>query len=138
LLFYTPIGKISIVSIRYIVNKVIFMDGKNLRTILSENIKLFRGNHGWSQADLAEKADISINFLSGIERCAKWPYPETLVKIAKALKIEEYELFRQNKAIIDDTSILIDRLVGDITLSVKESIEKTYRRYRSKKVTVIG
>jgi Predicted transcriptional regulators len=114
------------------------MDGKNLRTILSKNIKLFRGNHGWSQADLAEKADISINFLSSIERCTKWPYPETIVKIAKALKIEEYELFRHNKDKIDETSILLDRLVGDISLSVKESIEKTYRRYRNKKVTVNG
>jgi transcriptional regulator with XRE-family HTH domain len=114
------------------------MDGKNLRTILSKNIKFFRGNHGWSQADLAEKADISINFLSSIERCTKWPYPETIVKIAKALKIEEYELFRYNKDKIDDISIFLDRLVGDISLSVKESIEKTYRRYRNKKITVIG
>jgi transcriptional regulator with XRE-family HTH domain len=111
------------------------MDGKNLRTILSNNIRLFRQNHGWSQADLAEKADISINFLSSIERCVKWPYPDTLVKIAKALKIDEFELFRHNKAIIDDTSTIIDRLVGDISLSVKESIEKTYRRYRGKKIT---
>jgi len=106
------------------------MDGKNLRIILSNNIRLFRRNHGWSQADLAEKADISITFLSSIERCVKWPYPDTLVKIAKALKIEEFELFRREKAITDDISILIDRLVGDISVSVKESIEKTYRRHR--------
>jgi len=54
-------------------------------------------------------------------------------KIAKALKVEEFELFRREKAITDDTSTLIDRLVGDISVSVKESIEKTYRRYRNKK-----
>jgi transcriptional regulator with XRE-family HTH domain len=109
------------------------MNGKELRNILSNNIKLYRRNHGWSQADLAEKADISITFLSSIERCVKWPYPDTLVRIAKALKIEEFELFRRNNAIIDDTSVLIDRLVTDISVSVKDSIEKTYRRYRSKK-----
>jgi transcriptional regulator with XRE-family HTH domain len=109
------------------------MEGKDLRTILSDNIKLFRRNHGWSQADLAERADISITFLSSIERCTKWPYPDTLVKIAKALKIEEFELFRHNKAIIDDSSTIIDRLVMDISVSVKDSIEKTYHRYRGKK-----
>jgi len=109
------------------------MNGKELRNILSNNIKQYRRNHGWSQADLAEKADISITFLSSIERCVKWPYPDTLVKIAKALKIDEFELFRRNNAIIDDTSILIDRLVTDISVSVKDSIEKTYRRYRGKK-----
>jgi transcriptional regulator with XRE-family HTH domain len=108
------------------------MEGKDLRTILSSNIRHFRHNHGWSQADLAEKADISITFLSSIERCVKWPYPDTIVRIAKALKIDEFELFRHNKTIIDDTSILIDRLVGDISVSVRESIEKTYRRYRKK------
>jgi transcriptional regulator with XRE-family HTH domain len=112
------------------------MDGKKLRTILSNNIKHFREKHGFSQADLAEKADISINFLSSIERGVKWPYPDTLMKIAKALKIEEFELFRQNKAVTDDTSILIDRLVEDISISVKESIEKTYRRYQNKKTKV--
>ncbi|MDR2717293.1 MAG: helix-turn-helix domain-containing protein [Treponema sp.] len=106
------------------------MNGKDLRAVLSNNIKLYRCNHGWSQADLAEKAEISITFLSSIERCVKWPYPDTLVKIAKALKIEEFELFRLNKAVTDDTSTLIERLVGDIALSVKDSIEKTYRRYR--------
>jgi len=108
------------------------MEGKNLRAILSSNIKLFRRNHGWSQADLAEKADISITFLSSIERCTKWPYPDTLVKIAKALKIEEFELFRQDKTIIDDTTALIDRLVTDISISVNDSIKKTYRQYGGK------
>ena len=108
------------------------MNGKELRNILSNNIKQYRSNHGWSQADLAEKADISITFLSSIERCVKWPYPDTLVRIAKALKIDEFELFRRNNAKIDDNSIFIDRLVEDISVSVKDSIEKTYRRYRGK------
>jgi len=108
------------------------MKGKDLRAILSNNIKLFRGHHGWSQAVLAEKADISITFLSSIERGVKWPYPETIVKIAKALKIEEFELFRQNKSIINDTATLIDRLVADISVSVSESIKKTHRQYKGK------
>jgi len=108
------------------------MEGKDLRAILSGNIKLYRTNHGWSQADLAEKADISINFLSNIERGIKWPYPETLVKLAQALGVEEFELFRKNKEMTDDTATLIDRLVTDISASVKESIEKTYKQYRNK------
>jgi len=109
------------------------MEGKDLRAILSSNIKLYRGHHGWSQADLAEKANISITFLSSIERGIKWPYPDTLIKLAKALKIEEFELFRKNKIIIDDTAVLIDRLVMDISMSVTSSIQKTYRQYRNKK-----
>ena len=111
------------------------MSGKDLRAILSKNIKLYRSYHGWSQADLAEKANISITFLSNIERGIKWPYPDTLVNIAKALNVEEFELFRREKAITNDTVILIDRLVADISISVTDSIEKTYRRYRNKKIS---
>ena len=109
------------------------MEGKKLRAILSNNIKLFRCQHGWSQADLAEKANISIAFLSSIERGKKWPYPDTLVKLAKALKVEEFELFKQNKPVSDETASLIDRLVMDISISVTNSIQKTHRQYRSKK-----
>jgi transcriptional regulator with XRE-family HTH domain len=83
---------------------------------------------------LAEKANISITFLSNIERGTKWPYPDTLVRIAKALKIEEFELFRKNKFKIDDKATLIDRLVNDIAVSVNNSIENTYCRYRKNKI----
>jgi transcriptional regulator with XRE-family HTH domain len=112
------------------------MNGNDLRAILSQNIKRYRGNHGWSQADLAEKANISITFLSNIERGNKWPYPDTLVKIAKALKVDEFELFRREKAITNDTAILIDRLVTDISISVNNSIKKTYRQYNGKSRTL--
>ena len=111
------------------------MTGNDLRAILSKNIKLHRGYHGLSQAELAEKANISITFLSSIERGTKWPYPDTIVKIAKALKVEEFELFQQKKPITDETTTLIDRLVTDISASITKSIEKTYRQYRGKKRT---
>jgi transcriptional regulator with XRE-family HTH domain len=108
------------------------MNGRDLRVILSQNIKRYRGNHGWSQADLAEKSNISITFLSSIERGVKWPYPDTLVKIARALKIEEFELFRREKALVNDTATLLDRLVTDISVSVNKKKKKTYRQYRGK------
>ena len=111
------------------------MNGSDLRAVLSQNIKIYRSHHGWSQADLAEKANISINFLSSIERGVKWPYPETIVKIAKALKIEEFELFKKEKPLTNETATLIDRIVTEISVAVDDSIKKTYRLYRGKKLT---
>jgi len=70
------------------------MTGTDLRRILSENIKLLRGQRSLSQIELAEKADISIPFLSNIERQNKWPHPDTLAKLAKALDVEVYALFQ--------------------------------------------
>ena len=49
--------------------------------------------------ELAEKANISITFLSNIERNNKWPYPETLVKLAKALDVEVQMLFQGEKSV---------------------------------------
>ena len=47
--------------------------------------------------ELAEKANISIPFLSNIERNNKWPYPDTLVKLAKALDVDVHTLFLEIK-----------------------------------------
>ena len=73
------------------------MTGIDLRQILSKNIKSLRSQRSLSQIELAEKADISIPFLSNIERSNKWPHPDTLVKIAKALDVEVYSLFQDKK-----------------------------------------
>jgi len=73
------------------------MKEADLRQILSKNLKSFRSQRSLSQSELAEKADISIPFLSNIERAKKWPYPETLVKLAKALDIEVFMLFQEKK-----------------------------------------
>ena len=72
------------------------MDGVNIRKILGQNIKSFREHRLWSQADLAANSDISIPFLSEIERGNKWPFPDTLGKIAKAFNVQTHELFRED------------------------------------------
>jgi len=71
------------------------MDGTEIRKTLARNIKSFREHRLWSQADLAENSDISIPFLSEIERGNKWPFPDTLGRIAKALNVQVRELFRE-------------------------------------------
>ncbi|MDR3337240.1 MAG: helix-turn-helix domain-containing protein [Treponema sp.] len=73
------------------------MDEQELRGILSSNIKRGRTRANMSQTALAEKLDISTNFLSDIERGKAWISPLTLVKIASALHIEPYELFKADE-----------------------------------------
>ena len=69
------------------------MTGEDVRITLAKNIKKYRAQKGMSQAALAEKADISLPFMSSIEQSSKWPYPGTLAKIADALEIEISDLF---------------------------------------------
>jgi transcriptional regulator with XRE-family HTH domain len=99
------------------------MTGADLRQILSKNIKSLRSQRSLSQIELAEKADISIPFLSNIERSNKWPHPETLVKIAKALDVEVYILFQEKfppqPANMKNT---LDKFKKDITVSLHKSV----------------
>jgi transcriptional regulator with XRE-family HTH domain len=70
------------------------MEEQELRGILSNNILRCRQRDNLSQMELAEKLDISANFLSNIEHCKNWVSPATLVKLATALNVEPYELFK--------------------------------------------
>ncbi|MDR0597872.1 MAG: helix-turn-helix domain-containing protein [Treponema sp.] len=70
------------------------MEVKEVRAILAKNLKLYRGLRAMSQAALAEKAGISIPFLSDIERGNKWPYMDTLINIANVLEVDVYELLK--------------------------------------------
>jgi len=71
------------------------VNGAEIRKTLARNIKSSREHRLWSQADLAANSGISIPFLSEIERGNKWPFPDTLGRIAKALNVQVRELFRE-------------------------------------------
>jgi transcriptional regulator with XRE-family HTH domain len=85
-----------------------------LRAILSQNIKRFRGYRNLSQADFAEKINISIPFMSDIENGKKWASPITLVKIADALGIEVYELLKPDSIIPDNAVNILEKYTADI------------------------
>jgi transcriptional regulator with XRE-family HTH domain len=101
------------------------MDEAGLRSIFSLNIKRFRGRKGLSQEKLAEKMEISTNYLSDIETGKGWVSPFSLVKMANALGIEVFELFKPSETIPESTVSLINGYLDDFSLSVKVSFEKS-------------
>jgi len=99
------------------------MTADDLRDILSKNIKTLRNRRSLSQIELAEKADISIPFLSNIERSNKWPHPETLVKIAKALEVDVFMLFLEKLPLHSDiVSDAITEFKKDISVSLHKTV----------------
>ena len=70
------------------------MTGLELKKIVWANIRRYREYRKWTQAQLAEKMGISINFLSDIENEKKWFSPVNMAKFAMVLNIEPYELFK--------------------------------------------
>jgi len=98
------------------------MEEKELRAILAENIRKFRNRRGWSQLLLSEKLDISANYLSSVETGKGWVSPLTLVKLAKILEIEVFELFKPPKTNITAQTEIADerikRFAKDLTLAL--------------------
>jgi transcriptional regulator with XRE-family HTH domain len=60
---------------------------------LGRNIKKARQNARLTQVEVAEKADIHVNYFARIERGEVNPSYEILESIAKALKVKSSEIF---------------------------------------------
>ena len=72
----------------------------NIRTLLAENMKKYRKIQNISQEKLAEKANSATNYIAMIENCKKFPSPEMLERIARALNVDTAELFTTNPVTI--------------------------------------
>jgi transcriptional regulator with XRE-family HTH domain len=119
----------AILSIRkddvFIIHKGRDMGGDRVRLILAGNLKLYRGRRKWSQADLAEKSGLSVVYLSDIERGNKWPYLDTLVKLADAFEMEVFELLKpqQQDAISADTAAIVAKYSEETIAIIEKSME---------------
>ena len=66
-----------------------------LWSIFCKNIKYFRYKRGFSQEHLGELSDLSARYISAIE-CGRYsPTIDTIERLASALGVEGYELFKQ-------------------------------------------
>jgi transcriptional regulator with XRE-family HTH domain len=103
------------------------MDEVGLRNLLSQNIKRYRQGKGWSQAKLAEEMGISTNYLSDIETKRGWVSPFSLIKLANALEIEVFELFKPQEAVSSDTIAIVNRCLDSFSESLKISFDKSLK-----------
>jgi transcriptional regulator with XRE-family HTH domain len=105
------------------------MNERELRQLLSANIKRYRNRRSWSQLQFAERLNISTNFLSDIETCKGWVSPLTLVKLAQTLDIEVYELFKPEQVPSDEVKNMVIKLTTDISITVNQSLENLRKQY---------
>jgi transcriptional regulator with XRE-family HTH domain len=66
----------------------------SLRTRFGAKLRKIRLSRGWTQEELAEKADISLNFLNLIERGQRAPSFDNLERLAKVLRVPVHTLFQ--------------------------------------------
>jgi transcriptional regulator with XRE-family HTH domain len=119
-------------KIKSILAKKVTADEQALKDILSGNLRKYRHRRNWSQFTLAAKTDISTNFMADIEAGNTWVSAQTLIKLAKALEIEVFELLKpqnedkdqQKKQKNDNNGVLLAQFSQDLTVVLQESMEK--------------
>ena len=68
-----------------------------IKKIFAQNLKNKRRISGYTQANLAEKVDVSTHHIAMIELARNFPAPELIDRIAAALEVEVFELFLNEK-----------------------------------------
>ena len=95
---------------------------EELRRILSNNIRTFRKDLHLTQEQLAENADISLSYLADIEHCKTWISDKTLMKLAKALHRQPFELLVESLENEEKTNL---HAISDIIYNEKKELLKT-------------
>ena len=95
---------------------------EELRRILSNNIRTFRKDLHLTQEQLAENADISLSYLADIEHCKTWISDKTLMKLAKALHRQPFELLVESLKNEEKTNL---HAISDIIYNEKKELLKT-------------
>ena len=93
------------------------MESQELRECLSLNLKKYRKIKGWSQFELAEKAEISEQTVNSIEGLRLWPSDKTLAKLANILEVEMYRLF------VPQTLAMQSETISELKHAVVKTVE---------------
>ena len=93
------------------------MESQELRECLSLNLKKYRKIKGWSQFELAEKAEISEQTVNSIEGLRLWPSDKTLSKLANVLEVEMYRLF------VSQTLAMQSETISELKHAVVKTVE---------------
>ena len=94
---------------------------QRLSTIFIKNLKEFRKKCGFTQAQLAEKVNVTSHYIGMLEMGRNFPATDLIERIAKALNIEMYELFVESHSPTKE----LEKLRHDIMIEIKKTITET-------------
>jgi transcriptional regulator with XRE-family HTH domain len=103
-----------------------------LREIFAKNLRENRKKCGFSQAKLAEMADVSTHHVAMIELARNFPTSDLMERLAVALDIEIYELFVVSHSPEEELEGLRQTLITDVRQTVEEAVENAFAK-RDKK-----
>ena len=104
------------------------IEGVNIRTLFAKNLKRLRGIANLSQVGLANEADLTHNFINDIENGKKWVSPESMAKLASALKAEPYQFFIADSKWNNNGAEMFSLYLNDF----ENSLERISEEYRNR------
>ena len=107
-------------------------DEAKLRKIMSANIKHYRAKMEYTQEKLAEIIGVSDQTINDIEGCRTWVSDKTIVKLARALNIEAYQLlFPKTEA----EKLFPEKVPANILIELKDTIKEDLEKRFSEVIT---
>jgi transcriptional regulator with XRE-family HTH domain len=97
----------------------------DIKEIFADNLRKKRRNRRLTQEKLAEKAEMSLQYLALLEMGRKFPSGEMLEKLATALDIETYELLAVAPSATNELERLHQTIITDMKKIIKEAIIET-------------
>lgn len=94
--------------------------------ILGTNIRTLRKKMGWTQEKLAEKAGISVPFMTQIELARKTASLEVIENIAKVLNVSYERLFKTDISENKDIAFNLNILENDLIASLSETVHEKF------------
>ncbi len=111
------------------------MTQMELRSNLSQNIKIFRKRLALTQEKLAEKAGLSAQTINDIEGCRTWVSDKSLIKIAETLYTTPAELLlpaqnteRMNASV---STIELMKIKSELTAAINAQIQEIFSAYQN-------
>jgi transcriptional regulator with XRE-family HTH domain len=98
---------------------------EHLGTIFAKNLKENRKKCGFTQAQLAEKVNVSTHHIGMIELARNFPTFDLIERIAKAFNIEMYELFIGNRPPRKELDDLKQEIMSEIKQTVSEAVKES-------------
>jgi len=95
----------------------------DIKEIFAENLRKIRREKGLTQEKLAEKANMSLQYLALLEIGRKFPSGEMLERLANALDIETYELLAVAPSANNELELLRNDIIREVK-TLNESFAK--------------
>jgi transcriptional regulator with XRE-family HTH domain len=98
----------------------------SIREVLAKNLKETRRKRGFTQEQLAEKANVSTHYIAMIETCKTFPKPEMLEHLSLVMEIEPHDLFYMPPSTESALEILQDTIIAHIEDTVGKAIRQAF------------